>query len=74
MTGFLKWVGTAFGIAGAVLVAANIPESGWGFVLFLVSSSLWGCAGWRMRETSIVAINAPFTIVNLVGISRWLIA
>ena len=37
----LKWLGTAFGIAGAAVLAFNLPFSGWGFVLFLVSSLAW---------------------------------
>lgn len=34
----LKWIGAATGIAGATMIAANPPISGWGIVLFLVSS------------------------------------
>ncbi len=47
---FLKWLGTATGIAGATLVALNLPISGWGFVLFLASSVSWTVAALRMRE------------------------
>ena len=31
----LKWTGTVGGIAGAFLVAANLPISGWGYLPFL---------------------------------------
>ena len=34
----LEWVGTLFGIAGAILIAANIPLSPYGWVGFAVSS------------------------------------
>ena len=70
----LKWLGTAFGIAGATVIAANLPISGWGFALFLVSSVSWTIAGLRMREPSITALNATFTAINLLGIYRWLLA
>ena len=38
--GLAKWLGTAAGIAGAVLVALNLGVVGYGFALFLVSSAL----------------------------------
>ena len=41
----LKWLGTATGIAGATVISLNLPLSGWGFVLFLVSSVSWTVAG-----------------------------
>ena len=34
----LKWTGTVGGIAGAFLLAANLPISGWGYVPFLAGS------------------------------------
>jgi hypothetical protein len=69
----LKWVGTAFGIAGAVIIALNLPFSGWGFCLFLGSSFAWTVVGVRMRENSLVALNSVFTVINLLGVYRWLI-
>ncbi len=69
----LKWLGTAAGILGALLVAANIPSSGWGFVLFLVSSLSWSAAGMLMREPSLVALNVTFVAINILGIVRWLL-
>ena len=70
----LKWTGTFFGVAGATVIAANLSISGWGFVLFLVSSVSWTITGLRMREHSITALNAAFTAINLLGIYRWLLA
>ena len=37
----LKWIGTGTGIAAAFLIALNLSISGWGFVLFLISSVSW---------------------------------
>lgn len=68
----LKWLGTAAGILGALLVALNIPASGWGFVLFLVSSSAWTTAAAIMRDRALAALNLAFTAINLIGIWRWL--
>ena len=61
------------GIAGALVVALNLPFSGCGFVLFLVSSVSWTVAGLKMREHSLALLNGVFTAVNLLGIYRWLI-
>ncbi len=69
----LKWIGTSSGIAGAVLLAVNIPESAWGFVLFLISSSCWAVAGYFMAESSLVLLHLVFVGVNVLGIYRWLL-
>lgn len=74
VTGFAKWMGTGFGIAGAILVALNLPISGWGFVLFLVSSVSWTIAGVMMKENSLILLNAVFTAINMLGIYRWLLS
>lgn len=70
----LKWTGTATGISGALLIAMNIPQSGYGFLLFLVSSLCWFTAAWRMGETSLATLQFVFIAINLLGIWRWLIA
>jgi hypothetical protein len=69
----LKWTGTAAGVAGATLVALNLPFSGWGFVLFLVSSISWMVAGALHKDNPLVALNFVFTLTNLLGIWRWLL-
>ncbi len=55
-------------------IALNLPISGWGFVLFLISSVSWTVAGLRMRETSLVVLQGAFTVINVLGIYRWLVA
>jgi nicotinamide riboside transporter PnuC len=69
----LKWIGTSTEIAGAVLLAVNIPESAWGFVLFLISSSCWAMAGYFMGESSLVLLHLVFVGANVLGIYRWLL-
>lgn len=70
----LKWLGTGFGIAGALTLALNLPLSGWGFVLFLVSSVSWTVAGVRMGDAPLALLHATFMGINLLGIYRWLLA
>jgi len=69
----LKWVGTATGLVGALVLALNLPISGWGWVLFAVSSSAWTAAGLMMREPSLVLLQGGFLAVDLIGVWRWLI-
>ena len=70
----LKWFGTATGLIGAVILALNLPISGWGWILFAASSATWTLAGVLMREASLVLLQGGFLVVDLVGIWRWLIA
>ena len=37
MTAWLKWIGTATGILGALWIASNVPTSGWGYLLCSLS-------------------------------------
>ena len=69
----LKWTGTVCGVLGALLLALNISDSGWGWVLFFFSSTSWGIAGLKMKEPSLWTLHAVFTVVNLLGIYRWLV-
>ncbi len=57
---------------GAVLVTLNAGATGYGIVLFLVSSLLWGAAGWAQRDESLVILQGTFTVINVIGIYRWL--
>ena len=49
MIDFLQWAGCATGVAGASLLALNTKNSGWGFVLFLVSNGFWTAFGSSAR-------------------------
>ena len=49
MIDFLQWAGCLTGVAGASLLALNTKNSGWGFVLFLVSNGFWTAFGSSAR-------------------------
>ena len=66
-----KWIGTATGVAGAVIIAANLGMVAHGFVLFLISSVLWSAVSWIQREASLLVLQATFTVINVIGIYRW---
>ena len=69
----MKWLGTAAGILGALLMALNIPWSGWAFALFLVSSLVWTGVGLLERDGALAALNLAFVAVDVLGIFRWIV-
>ena len=69
---YIKWGSAAFGIVGSLIIALNIPISGWAFVIFTVSSVGWMFAAHLMKERSILTESAVYTVINMIGIYRWL--
>ena len=67
-----KWTGTATGVTGAIIIALNLGLVVPGFTLFLMSSVVWTLIGWVQREMSLFVLQATFTVINIVGIYRWL--
>ena len=68
-----KWIGTVVGATGAALIALNLGVVVYGFGLFLVSSLLWTAVGWVQREPSLTLLQAAFTVINVLGIYRWVV-
>lgn len=58
----------------AMMTAANLGAriTGWGFVVFAIGSIWWSLIGVSTGQTNLLATNGFLTIVNLVGIWRWL--
>lgn len=69
---YIKWGSAAFGIIGSLIIALNIPVSGWAFLIFMLSSLGWMAAAAVMKERSIFTESAVYTVINLIGIYRWL--
>ncbi len=68
----LKWIGTLAGTSGALLLALNIPYSGWAFTLFLISSCIWTSVGLVTRDPALWILNGVFVGIDILGIYRWL--
>ena len=64
-------IGAICGVAGAVLVSLNIPQSKYGFVLFLISSILLGVVSWQRKMQYLLTMQMVFLGINAVGIFRW---
>ena len=67
----LEMIGAVCGVAGAVLVSLNIPQSKYGFVLFLISSVLLGIVSWQRKMQYLLTMQMVFLGINAVGIFRW---
>jgi hypothetical protein len=69
-----EWIAPAATMIAAMMTAANAGArtTGWGFVVFTAGSVGWAAIGASTGLTSLLATNAFLTLVNLVGIWRWL--
>lgn len=70
---FWKFTVATAAIIGAILVALNIPESKYGFPLFLYASTSWVYFAYKIKEWSLLCIEFTFCIINILGIYRWLL-
>jgi hypothetical protein len=71
MMNLAKWFGTGAGISGAVLIALNFGVVAYGFAFFLFSSLIWLVAALVQREPSLAVLQATFTVINVIGLWRW---
>ena len=71
----LGYVAMASGTLAAIMVSANIGRriTGYGFVIFTLSSVTWIAYALQDGEMPLILQNAVLTVVNLAGIYRWLI-
>jgi len=68
-----KWLATLLGIIGAIMVSLNVPNmTRYGFLPFFISSIIWFFVAYKMKENSLIALNATFIVINILGIYRWL--
>ena len=68
------WVAPAATMIAAMMTAANLGSrvTGWGFAVFVAGSLAWFAVGLSSGQTNLVLTNGFLTIVNLVGVWRWL--
>ena len=68
------WIAPVATMIAAMMTAANLGArvTGWGFVVFTLGSVCWSVVGLSTGQTNLVATNVFLTLVNLVGIWRWL--
>lgn len=68
------WIAPAATMLAACMTAANLGPriTGWGFVVFTVGSIGWVVIAVASGQQNLLLSNAFLTVVNLVGIWRWL--
>jgi hypothetical protein len=68
------WIAPIATMIAAMMTAANLGArvTGWGFIVFTVGSIAWTTVGLTTGQTNLVLSNGFLTLVNLVGIWRWL--
>ncbi len=68
------WAAPAATMIAAMMTAANLGTrvTGWGFVVFTVGSIAWSIVGLSSGQTNLLLSNGFLTLVNIVGIWRWL--
>lgn len=70
---FIEWFAAATGIIGALLLAANIKQSPYGFVLFFLSSVAWSYCSYMTEQTPLLFNQLVFVVINIIGVKRWLL-
>jgi uncharacterized membrane protein len=75
MADIVQWMATISGIIAAIMVAGKFSArvTGWGFVIFAISSVGWVCFGLMKEEPPLTLQNAVLFVINLIGVWRYLI-
>lgn len=68
------WIAPIATTIAAIMTAANLGSrvTGWGFVLFTVGSLAWSTVALATDQSNLLWTNGFLTLVNVVGIWRWL--
>lgn len=68
------WIAPIATMIAAVMTASNLGArvTGWGFVVFTIGSIAWSIVGMTSGQTNLLATNGFLTLVNLIGVWRWL--
>jgi hypothetical protein len=71
----LKWSSSCFAVLGGVILAANIPISGYGFIFLAMSSGQLLISSLLQRDRQmIIYAGAVFMFVDCLGVYRWLLS
>lgn len=68
------WIAPIATTVAALMTAANLGSrvTGWGFVIFTIGSVAWSAVAIATGQTNLLLTNGFLTLVNAVGIWRWL--
>ena len=68
------WIAPAATMIAAMMTAANLGArvTGWGFIVFTIGSVGWSIVGLASGQDNLLYTNVFLTLVNAIGIWRWL--
>ena len=71
---YLQWFATLTSIGAALTVSLNLGAriTGYAFVVFTLSSLSWIAIGLIQGEPPLTVQNVVLTVINAIGIYRWL--
>lgn len=74
MVELAEWLAPGATMIAAMMTAANLGArvTGWGFVVFTIGSIFWSFIGMVTGQHALLITNGFLTVVNLVGVWRWL--
>ncbi len=69
-----SWAAPAATIIAAIMTAANLGTrvTGWGFIVFTIGSVGWSVVAIATGQQNLLLTNGFLTMVNAIGIWRWL--
>jgi len=75
LTTALKWFAAGSGVVAATMVALDYGRrtTGWGFVLFVLSSIAWMAGALLSKDGALGTQNVVLFAINLLGVYRYLI-
>ena len=68
-----EWMGSALGIAGALILAMHTKWSAYGWIIFLLSNFAWIVFAYRTRLRSMLVMQLVFTGTSVLGIYQWIL-
>ncbi len=74
MSSIAGWIAPIATAIAVVMTASNLGArvTGWGFAVFVVASVSWCVIGMTTGQPNLLWANGFLTLVNLVGVWRWL--
>lgn len=67
----LHWIGVISQIAGAAILAINVPWSRWAYPLFLIGSVILLILTSLANDEPDVLMWGMYTTLNVLGLYRW---
>jgi uncharacterized membrane protein YhhN len=67
----IKWLSTFLLIGGGIMIAINISESKWGFILFLLGHITLIYIFVKEQETALWTQSIGFLLIDLLSIYYW---